>query len=219
MTVPIDSPADLDSVRASYDAVADNYVAMGMGDLGPTPWVRLALDAFAEDVRGVGPVLDAGCGPGTTAAYLHTLGLQVSGIDVSPRMIEHARRLHPHVPFEVASVTEVKLPPESLGGVLGWWSWFNLPRTVLPQVVATMGRALRPGGQLLLGTHCGDGDVQRTSAYGDVPVRWTTHLYQPEQLTAIVFRAGLEVAVELRFPPAPPQHAQVIIAARKPPPA
>lgn len=216
MTDTIDPPADLDAVRASYDAVADNYVSMGMGDLGPTPWVRAALDASAEQVRGVGSVLDAGCGPGTTSAYLHARGLEVCGIDLSPGMIGHARKLHPQVPFEVASVTEIAPPVESVGGVLGWWSWFNLPRAGLPQVIATMARALRPGGQLLLGTHCGDGDVRRTTGYGDVPVQWTTHLYQPEHLAAVLTGAGLEVTAELRFPPAPPQRAQVIIAARKP---
>lgn len=215
MTETIDPPADLEVVRKSYDAVADNYVAMNMGDLAPTPWLRAALDAFAEQVRGIGPVLDAGCGPGTTSGYLHARGLEVFGIDLSPRMIEHARRLHPQVPFEVASATEFVLEEESLGGVLGWWSWFNLPRAVVPQVIARMARALRPGGQLLVGTHCGDGDVQRTSGYGDVPVQWTTHLYQPEQLAAMLTDAGLQIVVELRFPPEPRQRPQVLIAARK----
>lgn len=216
MTDFVDRPDDLDAVRASYDAVADTYVSMGMGDLGPEPWLRAALDAFAEQVRGIGPVLDAGCGPGTTSGYLSGLGLEVSGIDLSPRMVEHARRLHPQVRFEVASVTEVTPEPDSLGGVLGWWSWFNLPRPVLPQVIAGMARALRPGGQLLVGTHRGDGDLHRTSAYGDVPVSWTTHLYQPEQLTAMIRAAGLELAVELHFPAEPPQRAQILIAARRP---
>lgn len=216
VTNTIDPPADLGAVRTSYDAVADNYVAMRMGDLGPTPWLRAALDAFAEQVRGLGPVLDAGCGPGTTSGYLHALGLDVSGIDLSPRMVDHARRLHPQVPFEAASATEVMPPADSLGGVLGWWSWFNLPREVLPHVIARMARALRPGGQLLLGTHCGDGDVRRTSGYGDVPVQWTTHLYQPEQLVAMLVNAGLEIVVELRFPPEPPQRPQVVLSARKP---
>lgn len=216
MTDAIDPPDDLDAVRTSYDAVADNYVSMGMGDLGPEPWLRAALNAFAEQVRGIGPVLDAGCGPGTTSGYLHALGVEVRGIDLSPRMIEHARQLHPGVPFEVASTTEVAPAAESLGGVLGWWSWFNLPRSVLPQVIARMARALRPGGQLLVGTHCGDGDVRRTSGYGGVPVRWTTHLYQPEQLAEMLTAAGLEITVELRFPPEPPQRAQVLVAARKP---
>lgn len=216
MTDPLDPPADLDTVRASYDAVADNYVAMVVGGLGSEPWLRGALDAFAEQVRDIGPVLDAGCGPGETSAYLHALGLEVRGIDLSARMIEHARRLHPEVSFEVASATSVALTPESLGGVLGWWSWFNLPRDVLPQVIARTARALRPNGQMLVGTHCGDGDVVRTSAYGDVPVRWTTHLYRPEQLAAMLTDAGLEIITELRFPPAPPQRAQVLIAARRP---
>jgi SAM-dependent methyltransferase len=186
VTDPLDPPADLNTVRASYDAVADNYVAMVAGGLGSEPWLRGALDAFAEQVRSIGPVLDAGCGPGETSAYLHALGLEVRGIDLSARMIEYARRLHPEVSFEVTSATSVDLTPESLGGVLGWWSWFNLPRDVLPQVIARMARALRARGQLLVGTHCGDGDVVRTSAYGDVPVRWTTHLYRPEQLAAML---------------------------------
>ena len=212
-----DAPADLDAVRASYDAVADNYVAMGMGQLGREPWLRAALSAFAEQVRGVGPVLDAGCGPGDASAFLHGLGVDVSGIDLSPAMVAHARRRFPDITFRAASVTDVDPTPESLGGVLGWWSWFNLPREVLPEVVATMARALRPGGHLLAATHCGEGSVARTRGYGDVPVRWTTHLYAPEDLTKMITRAGLEVVVEQRFPPSAPQpRPQVLIAARKP---
>jgi SAM-dependent methyltransferase len=90
-------PADLEVVRASYDRVADQYVAMGMGDLLPRPWLRAALAAFAEDVRDRGPVLDVGCGPGAMTAYLAGLGVDASGVDLSPRMIAHARRLHPWV--------------------------------------------------------------------------------------------------------------------------
>ena len=205
-------PADLDAVRASYDAVADNYVTMVNE---PGPWARAALDAFAEQVREIGPVLDAGCGPGLISGYLHGKGVDVSGIDLSPRMIDHARRQHPDIRFEVASLTQLNPEPESLGGVLGWWSWFNLPREWLPRVIATMVRALRPGGQLMVGTHRGDGDRPRTRGYGDIPVRWTTHLYQPEELTTLLIDAGLEIVAELRFAPEPPsQHPQMIIAGR-----
>ena len=210
----LEPPADLDGVRASYDAVADNYVAM-IGD--PGPWARCALDAFAEQVREVGPVLDAGCGPGWISAYLHKRGVDVAGIDLSPRMIGHARRQHPDISFEVASVTELHPEPASLGGVLGWWSWFNLPREWLPRVIATMARALRPDGQLIIGMHRGDGDHPRTRCYGDVPVEWTTHLYQPDELTALLTDAGLEPVAELRLPPPPPsQSPQLIVSARKP---
>lgn len=208
------SPPDLDAVRASYDAVADNYVAM-VGD--PGPWLRSALDAFAEQVREIGPVLDAGCGPGWISDYLRRQGVDVSGIDLSPRMIELARQKYPAVSFDVASVTELKPEPGSLGGVLGWWSWFNLPREWMNRVIANMARSLRPSGQLIIGTHRGDGDHPRTRCYGDVPVEWTTHLYQPEELTALLTDAGLEMAADIRLPAQPPsQSPQLIVVGRQP---
>ncbi|SFK58726.1 Methyltransferase domain-containing protein [Geodermatophilus ruber] len=214
-------PADLQWVRASYDRVADNYVAMGVGDLAPAPWLRAVLGAFAEEVRALGPVLDVGCGPGTVTAHLAGLGVDVSGVDLSPRMVEHARRLHPALRFAVASATELDLAEGSLGGALGWWSLFNLPRDVLPGVLTSLARALIPGGQLLLGTHVGDGEIKRTEVYG-MPVTWTTHLWQPQQLTTLLSQAGLETVAELRLPPTPANPlvpalpAQMVLAARRP---
>jgi SAM-dependent methyltransferase len=212
----VQQPSDLDAVRASYDRVADNYVELGMDDLGPYPWFRAALATFAEAAGGLGPVLDVGCGPGTVTAHLARLGLDVSGVDLSPRMIEHARRRHPGLRFAVASATALDLAPASLGGVLGWWSLFNLPRETLPDVLSAFAEALVPGGQALIGTHVGDGDVVRTEAYGGVPVSWTTHLWRPEHLAALLADVGLEVTAELRLPESPPLRPQVLFAAARP---
>jgi SAM-dependent methyltransferase len=214
--VTIETPADLDAVRASYDAVADNYVNM-VGD--PGPWLRAALDAFAEQVRDVGPVLDAGCGPGWITHHLHRQGVDVSGVDLSPRMVDHARRRFPGITFEVASVTDLRPAPASLGGVLGWWSWFNLPREWLPTVIRRMALALRPDGQLVIGLHRGEGDHARTTCYGDVPVSWTTHRYEPEVVIDMLHAAELEVVVEQRFPPKPPSGApSFLLVGAKPAP-
>ena len=202
--LPIPQPADLDDVRDSYDRVSDNYVHMvattSFGNIREHPWLLAALDVFADTVRQLGPVLDVGCGPGTVTAYLAERGLGVSGVDLSPRMIEHARRLHPGCSFRVGSATALELADASLGGVLGWWSLFNLPRDVLPHVLSSFARALVPGGQLIVGTHVGDGEVPRTECYGGVPVRWTTYRWQPEQLAALIEQAGLRLVAELRLP-------------------
>jgi len=213
----VQQPSDLDAVRASYDRVADTYVELGMGELGPQPWLRAALAAFAETVRGLGPVLDVGCGPGTVTAHLAGLGLDVSGVDLSPRMVEHARHRYPGLRFAVGSATALDLTPASLGGVLGWWSLFNLPRDTLPGVLAAFAEALVPGGQALVGTHVGDGDLIRTEAYGGVPVSWTTHLWRPEYVATLLADVGLEVIAELRFPELPDvARPQVLLAAGRP---
>ena len=208
-------PTDLETVRQSYDRVADAYVELAMGRLEEEPWLRAVLGAFAESVRGLGPVLDVGCGPGTVTAHLAGLGLDASGVDLSPRMVEHARRQYPDLTFSVASATELDLAPASLGGVLGWWSLFNLPRAALPAVLRTFAAALVPGGQALVGTHVGDVEIRRTEAYGGVPVSWTTHLWQPRQLAQLLAAAGLQVVAEMRFPAQPESRPQVLLAAQR----
>ena len=210
-------PADLETVRESYDRVADAYVELGMGRLEAEPWLRAVLAAFAESVCGLGPVLDVGCGPGTVTAHLTELGIDASGVDLSPRMVDLARRQYPDLRFSVASATEFDIPPASLGGVLGWWSLFNLPRAMLPGVLRTFAEALVPGGQALIGTHVGDGDIARTESYGGLPVCWTTHLYRPEDVAGMLVAAGLEVVAELRLPAHPPSmRPQVLLASRRP---
>jgi SAM-dependent methyltransferase len=79
-------------VRVSYDAVADAYVERVHNELRHKPLDRALLTAFAEHVQdGFGrgaSVCDAGCGPGHVSAFLATLGLTVTGIDLSPAIIE-----------------------------------------------------------------------------------------------------------------------------------
>ncbi|MFW6691620.1 class I SAM-dependent methyltransferase [Streptomyces sp. MAR4 CNX-425] len=218
----VDRPADLDTVRDSYDQVADNYVHLlqstGMGDIRRYPWLRAAVDVFAEAVGGSGPVLDVGCGPGTVTAYLAERGLDVSGVDLSPRMVENARRLHPRCRFTVSSATDLDLADGSLGGVLGWWSLFNLPRAVLPQVLDLFVCALKPGGHFLTGTHVAaeDKDVVRTEAYGTAGIRWTTHRWRPEAYVALIERAGLRPVAELRLPGDGQTGPGVVVMAQKP---
>ncbi|MFZ0120625.1 MAG: class I SAM-dependent methyltransferase [Pseudonocardiaceae bacterium] len=47
---------------------------------------------------GTGPVADLGCGPGRLTAHLHSLGLSLLGVDLSPSMVALARRTYPDLP-------------------------------------------------------------------------------------------------------------------------
>jgi SAM-dependent methyltransferase len=101
----------LEDTRASYDTVADSYADLTRHLLDETPEERAVLALFADMVRahGGGTVADVGCGPGRITAYLRQLGVDAFGIDLSPGMIEVARRDHPGLRFDLGSMTDLAL--------------------------------------------------------------------------------------------------------------
>ena len=98
-----------------------------------------------------GTVLDVGCGPGQWSAHLHSLGVEVVGIDLVPEFIAHARWRHPDVEFRLGSMTDLDVPDGAAAGVLAWFSTIHLPPHELEQVLGRLHRALEPGGTLVIG--------------------------------------------------------------------
>jgi len=175
----------LDDIRTSYDTVAPSYAELVQDGATAEPET---FDLFAKLASG--PVIDVGCGPGRTTGLLHERGLEVIGIDLSPGMIEIARRDHPELDFRVGSMTELDLPDGEVAGVLSWWSIIHLPRDVVPQAFAEFHRVLAAGGVLMLGFHVGEESTHKTSGYGGHPMNIHVHRWTPEALTAIAEAAG-----------------------------
>nr|WP_240897334.1 class I SAM-dependent methyltransferase [Kineococcus vitellinus] len=98
-----------------------------------------------------GPVLDLGCGPGHLSGFLHSSGCRVTGIDLVPEFIAHARRTYPDVPFEVGSLTDLARPEEPVSGVLTWYSLIHLRPGQLDGALIGIRRLLAPGGALVVG--------------------------------------------------------------------
>ncbi len=87
--------------RAAYDTIASDYARVLDGALARMSWDRAVLCTFAELVARdrLGPVADVGCGTGRITGYLHHLGLDVVGIDLSPGMLAVARQALPGLCF------------------------------------------------------------------------------------------------------------------------
>lgn len=144
-------------VQASYDKVAGEYVARIYNELEHKPLDRQLLDQFAESVRGRGPVCDLGCGPGHVAAYLRGRGVDdVFGIDLSPAMVEQARRLNPGIPFEQGDMLSLQAVDESWAGIAAFYSIIHIPREEVTRALGEFKRVLRPNGLLLLAFHIGE---------------------------------------------------------------
>lgn len=195
MTAAPDLAGELAAIRESYDTVAADYADLLRDNLAEQPCDRAVLGLFAELVLagGGGPVADIGCGPGRITAHLAGLGLEAFGIDLSPAMIEIARRDHPDLRFEVGSMTELALPDASVGGLLGWYSLIHLPDEVIPGVLGHFSRVLGSGGVLLLAFQVGDESRLKTSGYGGHPMRLHVHLRPPERVAESLADAGFVV--------------------------
>ncbi|GAA0735868.1 class I SAM-dependent methyltransferase [Dactylosporangium roseum] len=189
----------LADTRTSYDTVAVSYADQIGGALAGEPYLRAVLALFAELVRdaGGGPVADVGCGPGHVTAHLHGLGVDAFGIDLSPGMVDVARRGHPGLRFEVGSMTDLPLAHASVGGLLAFWSLVHVPDDAIPTVLGHFRRVLRPGGPLLLGFHVGDGSRLKTQGYGGHPMRVYVHRRQPDRMAAWLRDAGFTVEAKM----------------------
>jgi SAM-dependent methyltransferase len=189
----------LEDTRVSYDTVAVSYLEFVRDLLDDAPYERAALALFADQIRaaGGGPVADVGCGPGRITALLRQHGLDAFGIDLSPAMIELARRDFPGVRFDVGSMTDLDLPDASLAGVIAWYSLIHIPDDEIGTVLAHFRRVLRPGGRLIVGFHVGDRSNLKTEGYGGHPMKVYVHMRQPDQMAAWLRAAGFVVEAQL----------------------
>jgi SAM-dependent methyltransferase len=218
----VTEPDFLQHTRSSYDTIAEEYAVWIRDELAGRPVERGMLAAFAELVlaSGAGPVADVGCGPGRMTAYLTGLGLSVFGIDLSPGMVEVARKTHPGLRFEEGSMLGLDLEDGSLGGLLAWYSTIHVPDDLLPAVFAEFHRVLAPGAHLQLAFQTGDEPLHLTEARGH-EVALVFHRRQPAQVADLLTRAGLvPLAHTVREPDTggefPERTPQALLLARKP---
>jgi len=192
------------TVASAYGARSAEYTAL-FGDIEAAhPDDRALVEQWAAALDG--PVLDVGCGPGQWSARLHALGVDITGIDLTPEFVRIARARHPQVDFRLGDVRRLDLPDAHLAGVLAWFSLIHLPPADAPVALAEIRRVLRPGGGLVLGFFDGP-DLE------PFPHAVTTAWFRsPTRLAADLERAGFQVvrSVQRQDPGARP--CAVIVA-------
>jgi uncharacterized protein YceH (UPF0502 family) len=188
-------------VRSSYDAVAAAYADELVDELQGLPFETWLLDRVRDHAAGR-PVVEVGSGPGHVTAYLADGGAEATGIDLSPAMVDEARRRFPGRSFQVGDLRQLSRPATSSGwaAVLAWYSLIHLAASELPDALAALGRPLDPGGWLVLALHAGTEVRHRDEWFGhDVDLDFVLH--DPAFVVGLVEAAGLvDVEWYLRGP-------------------
>lgn len=137
----------------SWDNLADWYD--GWAGAGSEHHRTLAIPAVLDllDVRRGERLLDIGCGPAPLAPYVIRAGASYTGVDLSPRMVTHAReRQGRHSRVLVADALDLaacgELHPASFDAAVFLLSIQNMDP--LEPALASAAWALRRGGRLVL---------------------------------------------------------------------
>jgi ubiquinone/menaquinone biosynthesis C-methylase UbiE len=162
-------------------------------------------------VKPGGHVLDAGCGTGVIARYLVDNGFQITGIDISQRMLDLAKRRVPEATFEIGDMTALQFEDDSFDGILSSYAVFHVPRTEHLALFLDFRRILKKGGALLFSVGArpepSDG-VWKWDELQSVPMYWSSN--GPEKTVELVKSAEFEIifarSVETQTPTETERH-------------
>jgi ubiquinone/menaquinone biosynthesis C-methylase UbiE len=147
---------NLNKIENLYDMVAKEYAEAFSGEHEKKPKDQEILHRFSQEVGDRRPVWDFGCGPGQTTKYLKDLGIEISGLDLSEKILEQARTLHPDLNFRKGNILELEFDDDSIAGVVAFYAMVHFTKKQVETAFREVFRVLQPGGIFLFTYHIGD---------------------------------------------------------------
>ena len=123
-------------------------------------WGEDDLLKFAELVGKGAKVLDLGCASGYQSQLLRDRGLQVVGLDLSPKMINRARKMVRGVKFVVGDMIDMDFDANTFDVVYARASLLHIPKRLIPKVLKSVNKILKDGGTFYLAVKEGQGEEE-----------------------------------------------------------
>ncbi len=143
-------------VQRLYDAVAAEYAEKYLGEHEKKPKDQEILRRFSQAVGDRIPVWDFGCGPGQTTKYMKNLGVKISGLDLSDRILEQAKTVHPQIHFQKGNILDLEFENDAIAGVVAFYAIVHFTKKQVKVAFREIFRVLQPGGIFLFTYHIGE---------------------------------------------------------------
>jgi trans-aconitate methyltransferase len=133
---------------AGFDAIGPRYDEVFPHKEGQVRMVEQLLQRVPASAR----VLDLGCGTGVpTARQLVDGGCAVTGVDISPVMLDQAQRNVPEATFLQRGIIDTDATIGRFDAVVVYFSLLMLPRDRIVDVLNGLHNMIAPGGWLAIG--------------------------------------------------------------------
>ncbi len=143
-------------IEKMYDAIAKEWAEAFSDEHEKKPKDRELLRRFSQMIGDGKPVWDFGCGPGNTTKYLKNLGVDISGLDLSEKMLEQAKTIHPDINFRKGNILDLEFENDSIAGVVAFYAIIHFTQEQIRITFREVFRVLKPGGIFFLTFHIGE---------------------------------------------------------------
>ena len=181
-------------IKANLKNVYDDLARIWGGDFTLHDWGQKELAEFAELVKkNGGRVLDCGCGSGVQSRELFDRGLEIVGMDLSPKMIYEAKKRVPKAKFVVGDMTKMNFAKGSFGGVYARASLLHVPKKLVPRVLKSINKILKNGGILYLALKEGKGEGEVVDERFGKKVRRFFSFFSQQEVLDLLKESGFEL--------------------------
>ena len=193
---------DLYKVENLYDTVAKEYAKTFSGDHEKKPKDQEILHRFAQEIGNRRPVWDFGCGPGQTAKYLKNLSIEISGLDLSERILEQARTIHTEIHFQKGNMLELEFENDSIAGAVAFYTIVHFMEEQVGIACREVFRVLQPGGIFLFTYHIG-GETIHIEAFLGKKIDIDFMLFTTDFISSCLEKNGFEKIETIEREPYP----------------
>lgn len=194
-------PQSGDKIIKCYNVTAADYAADRIDELSKKHFDRMLLKEFARVNKEKGLCADFGCGPGHTTKFLYDQDLKtVTGIDISPAMIETARKLFPEIRFEIGNLLDLSFESDYFGSAISFYAIVHFNYNQISKAFSEIYRVLKKGGQFLFSYHVGDEIVHFDKAH-DKDIDIDLYYFQTDKILELMSDTGFRTIDALeRYP-------------------